>query len=276
MNASGLIARAIHPLRSLSTHRFMIIELTKREILGRYRGASFGLMWSLISPFLMLMVYTFAFENILKNHWPSREAGTGTGSFAIILFVGIIIHGFFAECFSRSPTLITGNANYVKKVVFPLEILPLPVILSALFHASMNAGVLLVLLIVIEGAVPATAFFLPLVIAPLVVLVLGLTWGLSALGVYFRDISQITGVISTALLFTSSAIIPTEVVSEKYRFIFELNPLTIIIDQARNIVLWGLMPNFSALGLYLLAAILFTYCGYAWFMATRKGFADVL
>lgn len=266
--------RLMAPLTTAIAHRYLIAELTKREVQGRYRGATFGLLWSLISPFLMLMVYTFAFENILKNRWPSE--GRGTDSFAIVLFVGLIVHGFFAECFSRSPVLITGNANYVKKVVFPLEILPFPVLLSALFHTGMNIAVLMVLMLCVQGYIPFTAFLLPIVLAPFVLLMLGLSWCMAALGVYFRDISQVTGVLSTAVLFTSSAIIPTSVVSEQYRPIFELNPLTIIVDQAREVVLWGGVPDWYALGLYSAVGITISLVGYVGFMATRKGFADVL
>ncbi|PZQ32578.1 MAG: sugar ABC transporter permease [Stenotrophomonas acidaminiphila] len=255
-------------------HKGLILALAKREVQGRYRGASFGLLWSLISPFLMLLVYTFAFENILKNRWPAHEAGTD--SFAIILFVGIVVHGFFAESFSRAPTLVTGNVNYVKKVVFPLQILPFPMLLSALFHLVMNVAVLLFLMLVVEGRIPPTALLIPVVLAPLALLMLGVSWCMAALGVYFKDINQITGVVSTAVLFTSSAIIPTDAVSDKYRVIFELNPLTFIIDQARQVALWGGWPDWAGLGVYCGVAAVLAVGGYAWFMATRKGFADVV
>lgn len=265
------------PIRHVSTifaHKELIFELAKREVQGRYRGASFGLLWSLISPFLMLLVYTFAFENILKNRWPVHEVGTD--SFAIILFVGIIVHSFFAESFSRAPTLVTGNVNYVKKVVFPLQVLPFPMLLSALFHLGTNIVVLLFLMLIVEGGIPWTALLIPIVLAPLVLLMLGLSWCLAALGVYFKDINQVTGVIAIAVLFTSSAIIPTEAVSEKYRIIFELNPLTLIVDQMRLVALWGGWPDWASLGFYTVIAVAVAVGGYAWFMATRKGFADVV
>lgn len=267
----------LSPVRHISeifAHKGLILELAKREVQGRYRGASFGLLWSLISPFLMLLVYTFAFENILKNRWPQHAASTD--SFAIILFVGIVIHSFFAESFSRAPTLVTGNVNYVKKVVFPLQILPVPMLLSALFHLATNVAVLLLLMLVVEGRIPLTALLIPIVLAPFVLLMLGVSWCLAALGVYFKDINQVTGVVSTAFLFTSSAIIPTDTVSEKYRIIFELNPLTLIIDQTRLVALWGGWPDWAALGLYSGVAAMVAVGGYAWFMATRKGFADVV
>jgi len=263
------------PVASFLRNRSLIHELSKRDVLGRYRGASFGLLWSLISPFLMLGVYTFAFGNVLNNRWP-RPPGEQESSYAIILFVGLICHGFFAECLSRSPLLVVGNPSYVKRVVFPLEVLPWPMIFSALFHMFMNIVVFAILRLCVDHAFSWTIVLFPLVMLPFVVLMLGIGWLLAAAGVYFRDISQITGVLSTALLFTSSAIVPVNSVAEKYRMIFELNPLTFIIDQARAVALWSQMPDWQGLGIYLLVSLGLAYGGYAWFVATRKGFGDVI
>jgi lipopolysaccharide transport system permease protein len=271
IKASGLLA----PVTSALRNRSLIAELSKRDVLGRYRGASFGLLWSLISPFLMLCVYTFAFGNILSSRWP-QQAGTKENSYAIILFVGLIIHGFFAECLTRSPHLITGNSSYVKRVIFPLDILPWPMMFSALFHALMNVVVFVALRLLLEHTISWTLFLLPLVILPLAVLMLGIGWLLAALGVYFRDVSQMTGVLATAMLFTSSAVVPVSSVSPKYRVIFESNPLTFIIDQARAVALWNTMPDWAGLGIYLLVSLAVAYLSYAWFMATKRGFGDVV
>jgi lipopolysaccharide transport system permease protein len=262
------------PFATAIKNRSLTIELSKREILGRYRGASFGLLWSLISPFLMLAVYTFAFGNVLKSRWP--QVGEGHQSFALILFMGLIVHGFFAECINRSPQLIVSNSNYVKRVIFPLEILPWPMVFSALFHLMMNLLAFLVLQILLDGQVNWTIVLFPIIILPLVLLSLGVAWALAALGVYFRDISQITGVLTTALLFTSTAIMPMSAVGPKEQWIFRLNPLTFIIDQSREVTLWGRMPDWFGLGLYGLASLIVAYMGYGAFVATRRGFADVL
>jgi len=267
------VGMVLAPVTSPMRHRSLIAELSKREVLGRYRGASFGLLWSLISPFMLLAVYSFAFGNIMKGRWP--QAGDKE-SFTLILFVGLIVHGFFSECIMRSPQLVTGNASYVKRVIFPLDILPWPMILSALFHLLANFLVFLVLRIFVEGRIDPTVILFPIVVLPLVVLSFGVAWLLAALGVYFRDVNQITGVLSTALLFTSSAIMPVSSVSEKFRIFFVLNPITFIIDQAREVALWGRMPNWTGLGLYLLLSCGVAVIGYSWFSATRRGFADVL
>lgn len=261
-------------LSALGRHRTLTWELARRDVLGRYRGASFGLLWSLISPFLLLCVYTFAFGTVMGSRWPQIESGQT--HFAIVLFVGLIVHGFLAECLGRGPELVVSNPNFVKKVIFPLEILPWPMVLSALFHACMNVVVFLVLRLALDGEFTWTFVLLPLVMLPLVVLALGISWFLAATAVYVRDIRQVTGPLSMALLFLSSAMMPVESIPPAYRWVFEINPLTFIIDQAREVLLWGHMPDWAGLGLYLVGASVAMVAGWAWFRLTRPGFADVL
>jgi lipopolysaccharide transport system permease protein len=262
------------PLSALGAHRSLTWELTRRDVLGRYRGASFGLLWSLFSPFLLLCVYTFAFGTVMGNRWPQIQSGDT--HYSIVLFVGLIVHGFLAECLMRGPELIVSNPNFVKKVVFPLEILPWPMVLSALFHACMNVVVFLVLRLALDGQFTWTFVLLPLVMLPLVVLALGMSWFLASMAVYVRDIKQVTGALSMALLFLSSAMMPIDGIPAAYRWIFQINPLTFIIDQAREVMLWGRMPDWAGLGLYLLGASVAMLAGWAWFRFTRPGFADVL
>ncbi|MFN4160382.1 MAG: ABC transporter permease [Stenotrophomonas sp.] len=255
-------------------HRSLTFELTQREVLGRYRGASFGLLWSLISPFLMLLVYTMAFGFIMKGRWPGSSGSTT--DFALILFAGLTVHGFFAECFTRAPQLIVSNTSYVKRVVFPLDILVWSMTLSALFHLVMNMVVLLLLYLCVKGSIHPTAVLLPIVLIPLVILTTGIGWMASALGVYLRDIGQIAGVIAAAMLFLSSAIIPVESVPASYRIVFELNPLTFIINQVREVVIWGRLPDWTGLAIYTLIACVVAVIGHRMFTKLRVGFADVL
>ncbi|WP_243694045.1 ABC transporter permease [Stenotrophomonas sp. ATCM1_4] len=264
----------VRPWIALWQNRSLIRELAKRDILGRYRGASFGLAWSLISPFLMLMVYTFAFGTVMKGRWPEIEAGHT--KFAIILFAGLIVHGFFAECLNKSVSLIVSNPNFVKRVIFPLEILPWPMVLSALFHSAMNLAVFMVMRLIMDGQLSMTTPLFFVVMLPLVVFCMGMSWFMAAIGVYFRDIWQVTGVLSMAMLFLSSAMMPVNSVPEKYRWVFELNPLTFIIDQARKVLLWGGYPDWVGLGWYSLMSVIIFCLGYWVFSATRRGFADVL
>lgn len=261
-------------LSPFGKHRSLTFELTQREVLGRYRGASFGLLWSLISPFLMLLVYTLAFGYLMKGRWPGSTGSTA--DFALILFAGLTVHGFFAECFTRAPQLIIANTGYVKRVVFPLDILVWSMTFSGLFHLIMNMVVLLIMFFCIKGSIYPTALLLPVVLLPLVIFTAGVGWIVSALGVYLRDIGQIAGVVATAMLFLSSAIIPVETVPESYRIIFELNPLTFIINQVREVVIWGRYPDWTGLGFYTLIACTVAICGHRFFKKLRMGFADVL
>ena len=261
-------------LETLAQRRSLLAELTKREILGRYRGASIGLLWSLISPFLMLMVYTLAFGYILRSRWPGTSGSTA--DFALILFVGLVVHGFFAECLTRAPQLVLSNPGYVKRVVFPLEILACSMTLTALFHLAMNLVVLVALKWFWHGELYWHMLLLPLVIAPLAILTVAVGWFLSALGVYLRDISQFVGVLATAMLFLSSAISPLESLPEDYRWVFRANPLTLIIDQAREVVIWGRMPDWTALGIYTACVSGLALLALAFFRRMRGGFADVL
>lgn len=262
------------PFGAWLRHRSLTIEMTRRDVLGRYRGASFGLLWSLISPFMMLVVYTLAFGYILRARWPGTTGNTA--DFAMLLFMGLIVHGFFAECLIRAPTLIAGNTNLVKKIVFPLDILPWTIVLSALFHALMNTLVFALLNFLLRGELHLTLLLWPVVLLPLVFLTLGTTWLLSSLSVFLRDIGQVTGVLATAMLFLSSAIIPVETLPARYQVVFRLNPLTFIIDQAREVAFWGRMPDWIGLGVYMAGALIFAYIGFAVFQKTRRGFADVL
>jgi lipopolysaccharide transport system permease protein len=262
------------PFASFWGHRSLVWELSKREVLGRYRGASFGLAWSVISPFMMLGVYAFAFGGVLKSRWPAIAGGDHP--YSIILFVGLIIHGFFAECITRAPGLIVSNTNFVKRVVFPLDILPWPMVLSALFHALINMVVLGIMMLIFRQQLHFGMLLLPVVLLPLVLLALGVSWFLAALGVYFRDIGQIMPVLATALLFLSSAVVPVSALSAKLQVLFHLNPLTFFIDQARIVALAGGMPNWGELALSAVAGLLVARLGHAWFALTRKGFADVL
>jgi len=262
------------PFGALAGYWNLTRELTRRDILGRYRGANFGLLWSLIGPLMMLGIYTIAFGKILGSRW--KQPTGDTTAFAMVLFVGILVHGFFAECLSRSPRLMVDNANYVKRVVFPLHILPWSIVLSALFHMVMNLIVFVVLNAVFYGKLSPYVLLAPAVIAPLVLLTVAVCWLVASLGVYLRDINQAVPVVVTALLFLSSAIVPVDTLPERYQTIFALNPLTFFIDQMRDVALWGRPPDWLGLSIRTAVALVILYGSYAWFRFTSKGFADVL
>ena len=196
--------------------------------------------------------------------------------FAVVLFAGMIVHGLFAECINRAPLLIISNANYVKKVVFPLEILPWVAMGSALFQTGINLIVLLAVQLILSAWLPWTAILLPLVLLPLIFATMGTAWFLAATGVYVPDIGQATGILTTVLLFVSPVFYPIKAVPEKFQLVLMLNPLTFIIEQARQILIWGRLPDLAGLGLYSLASLAIAWAGFWWFQKTRRGFADVL
>lgn len=256
-------------------NRQLIWQMTKRDVVGRYRGSILGLAWSFFNPILMLTVYTFVFSVVFKARW-NMGGGESKAQFAVILFAGMIVHGLFAECINRAPTLILSNVNYVKKVVFPLEILPWVALGSGLFHTVANITVLIIFFVALNGYMNWTVIFLPMVLLPLILFSIGASWFLAATGVYLRDVAQAIGMISTILLFLSPVFYPVSALPEQYQFALQLNPLTFVIEQTRNTLIFGVLPEFEWFGAYLAASILTAWLGFMWFQKTRKGFADVL
>ncbi len=256
-------------------NRELIIQMTKREVVGRYKGSVFGLAWSLFNPLLMLFIYTFVFSVVFKFRWGVSTEETRT-QFAILLFVGMIVHGFFAEVLKCAPVLITSNVNLVKKVVFPLDILPSVTTGAALFHSFISLGVLMAAFLLFNGYLNWTIIFIPIVLLPLVIFTLGVAWILASLGVFLRDLEQTSGIIAMMMLFFSPVFYPVTALPVGLRPLMIVNPLTLIIEQARAVLIWGYIPDWTGLGIYSLVAFAMAWLGYAWFQKTRKGFADVL
>jgi lipopolysaccharide transport system permease protein len=261
--------------QSVWRERQLIFQMSRREVVGRYRGSVMGLAWSFFNPILMLIIYTFVFSTVFKARW-GVGGDESKVDFAIILFVGLIVHGLFSECVNRAPQLIIGNTSYVKKVVFPLEILPWVAMGSALFHTAISLVVLLIVHLVLSATLPWTAVLFPLVLLPLIFATMGFAWFLAATGVYVRDISQTTGIFTTVLLFISPVFYPISILPEKFQLALMLNPLTFIIEQSRQVLIWGKMPDWPGLAIYSFVSIMIAWAGFFWFQKTRRGFADVL
>ena len=255
-------------------NRGLIMQMSRREVIGRYRGSVMGLLWSFFNPILMLAVYTFVFGVVFRARWGTGEESKA--DFAIILFSGMIVHSLFAECINRAPNLILSNVNYVKKVVFPLEILPWVTMGSTLFHTVISVLVLLIFFFGINFYLNWTVVFLPALLIPLVVFTMGISWFLASTGVFLRDVGQTTGIITTVMMFLSSVFYPVSTLPETYRLLLHINPLTFIIEQTRDIIIWGRLPNWQGLGIYLIISLIVAGLGFVWFQKTRKGFADVL
>ena len=261
-------------LSSLIKHRELLWDLVKRDFIGRYKGSILGVFWSLFNPLFMLAIYTIVFSVAFKARWGSGEESKI--SFAIVLFSGIIIHNFFAECLNRSPSLIASNPNYVKKVVFPLEILPWMALFSALLHFFVSFGVLLFFCLLAGVPVHIGVLLTPIILIPLILMTMGLSWIFASLGVYLRDLSQIMGVVTTVALFLAPVFYRIESLPEAYQALLAWNPITLPIIQLRDLMLWGKPLQWGQWAASLFIGIAVCYVGYWWFQKSRRGFADVL
>lgn len=248
--------------------------LIVREVLGRYRGSLLGIMWSFFNPVFMLAVYTFVFSVVFKARWGGGEESKA--QFAIVLFAGLLVFNLFADCVSRAPSLILANVNYVKKVVFPLEILPWVAFGSSLFHALISFLVWFIFSLFVLGLPHASFLLLPLEMVPLAFFVMGASWFLASLGVFVRDVGQIIGVLTTILMFLTPVFYPLSSIPENYRIFLYFNPLTFIVEQTRAILIFGQTPAWGHLGWLTCLSFFVAWLGFAWFQKTRRGFADVL
>lgn len=261
-------------LVSLLRNRGLIAALIKREVIGRYRGSVIGIFWSFINPLLMLVVYTLVFSVVFKARW--NAASDSKTEFALVLFAGLMLFNLFAECVNRAPGLILSNVNYVKKVVFPLEVLPWVALGSALFHMVVSLAVWLLAYVAFFGMPHLTVLLFPLVLLPLMMFVMGVSWLLASLGVFLRDVSQFIGIVTTVFMFLSPIFYPATALPEEYRYLLFINPMTPAIELARDVMYWGRLPDPLVLTVYIVTSAVIAWMGFAWFQKTRKGFADVL
>lgn len=261
-------------VRGLFQHRDLLWELVKRDFIGRYKGSMLGVVWSLFNPLLMLAIYTFVFSVAFKAKWGVGEESKV--AFAIVLFSGMIIHSLFAECLNRAPSLIISHPNYVKKVVFPLELLPWMTLFSALMHLLVSFGVLLVFCLLAGVTVHPGTLLIPIVLIPLILMMLGLSWLFASLGVYLRDLSQVMGMVTTVALFLAPVFYPIEILPEAYQAVLVWNPITLPIVQLRDLMLWGKPIQWGTWAISLAVGLAVCQAGFWWFQKTRRGFSDVL
>lgn len=260
---------------SLINNKYLFLQMLKREVESRYRGSQLGLLWAFIYPIMMLLVYTFVFGIVMKVKW--GVAGQDNIEFGIILFAGLLLHGMLAEVLVGSVGLITGNHQYVKKVVFPLPLLSLVRLSNALLHMLLGMLILIVMFLFTGGTLHLTIFLVPVVLFPFVLFLLGASWFISVLGVYVRDLSQFMGVVVTILLFLGPIVYPFSSVPDQIKnYVLWLNPLTIVVEQFRAVVLFGQMPDWRLLGIYSVFAVLMLLIGTWFFNRTQDGFADVI
>ncbi len=255
-------------------HRNLIWQFARREVLGRYRGSVLGVGWTALTPMAMLAVYTLVFRHIFKAKWPGVE--DGNLSFALNLFAGLLVFNWAAEFLSRAPRLVAEQPNLVTKVVFPLQVLPWSALLSSFFHVAVSCLVWLAGCLLFGQGVHISWLALPLVFLALVPTLLGLGWALSAMGVYFRDLAEIVGLVMGMMLFLTPVFCPLSVLPDFLQGWVAFNPLAVPIEALRSIGLMGVWPNFASLTQLFLVGVLVALFGAWLFETSRKGFADVL
>lgn len=264
----------LNPLRIFADiwrHRYLLGQLVKRDVLLRYRGAMFGVLWVFLSPLLMLSIFAFVFGHIFQARWPQQNEAI---PFWIVMYAGLIVFNMFAESVSRAPSAVRGYPSYVKKIIFPLGILPLVPIGSALIHCAFNFLILLAALAWI-GKLYAEVLFFPLLLIPVLLLALGLSWFLAAWGVFIKDMNQIVPVFVQMLMFLSPVFYPVSAVPEFLRPIYLYNPLGAVIEANRSLIS-GHSVQWSAWLLSLVIGLFASVLGYAFFVHSRGEFADVL
>ena len=273
MHAPGL-------LEAPGQHGFLVAQLTRKEIVGRYRGSYLGLFWSFINPLLLLCVYTLVFKYIFRAKFTGHPE-EGSADFALMLFAALIIFNMFAECLTRAPSLILINANYVTKVVFPLEILPVTVVLSSLVHLFIGAIPLyLATWITRHGHLHLTALLWPLLLVPITLWALAAAWLMSALGAFLRDLNEMMMALTQVLMYASAVFYPVSLLSRApypaIQWIVRLNPLCYLCEQSRNLMVWGEPMDWSAYGWVNFLGLVAALASYKIFMSVKPAFADVV
>lgn len=255
-------------------YRQLVVRLTAREIEARFRGSLLGKVWAGLVPLFMLGLYTFVFGVLLKLRWPGLEGSTL--QVALLYFSGLILFDFVLECLIRAPALLTEQVAYVKKVLFPLEILAWVVVGGALFRVLVGSAILLVFYLMIDGLPPLSALAAPVLVFPLALVAVAFTWLLSAVGVFVRDFRHAVLVIAPVTMFLTPIFFPLSTVAEPLRGFLYLNPLTFIIESVRATLFLGEWPNWPALALYTAIAWTLAWAGHSWFLFVRGEFADVV
>ncbi|MBB2977442.1 ABC transporter permease [Paraburkholderia tropica] len=259
---------------SILQHKSLLRDFVRRDLATKFRGSVLGSVWMVVTPILTLIVYFFVFSVVFKARWSNGTAGSSES--ALILFGGLITYTFFSECFLRAPMLMRENPNFIKKVVFPLEILPLAITLSALVNAAIGYGLLLLFHVIFVGLPPVTAIALPLVLLPMFFAVLGVAYLLSSLGVYLPDMKLAVPPVAMALMYLSPIFYPLEMVPKVLRPLVSLNPFTPVLENVRHVFFFDTWPDWAGLLIQIALSLLFLRGCYWFFMKTKKGFPDVL
>ncbi len=263
----------VEPVLTLVKHRYLIRQLVKRELTTKFRRSSLGFLWIVLSPLLLLGGYTLVFGVLMKARW----GGAGTsGEFALVLFSGLIFYNFFGEVMAKSPTLIYGNQPYVKKMVFPLEVLNWSVVLSASVNFAIGFLTWVIFCLVVKKSLPMTVLWVPLVFIPFALFTLGCSWLLSGYSVFHPDAEHVVPIVLLLLMFLSPLFFTVDSLPENFRVVIQYNPLTYVLEEARGVMIGGRSPDGMVVGVGAAVAVAMAWLGYASFTGNREGFADAV
>lgn len=263
-------------IRIVMRHKDLLFQLLIRNLTSRYKGSVLGLVWSFAQPLMLLCVYTFVFGVVFKARWDASVLTGIPAAFPLIMFCGMAVYNIFSESVNTSTTLIVNNASLVKKVIFPLEILPLANVLTSLVFSLAWFVLLFTGVALFTQQVTWSMLYLPLPLIPLLLLSAGASFFLASLGVYLRDIAQVVGIFTQVLFFMTPIFYPLSLVPEHFRWLLQINPLTYIVEEVRWIFLYGQTPHFLNLAVLTVFSMIVFQLGLIWFTKTKKGFADVL
>jgi lipopolysaccharide transport system permease protein len=259
--------------RSLWSQRELLWQFTQRNIQLRHKGSHLGLAWSILNPLLLLGLYVYIFGYIFEGTFGRSETKT---EYALAIFLGLSLVHFIGETIGVAPSLIAANPNFVKKVVFPLKILPAAAVGASLFHLLISIILIFAGVQIAGDGLKPAVFILPVILFPIVCLALGLAWSFAAIGVFLRDINQVTQFISMVILFASAVFYPASSIPPEAWEIMRFNPLLLGIEMARDVVLWDTPINVRHLAYLYIVGCGSAYLGSAIFQKLRPVFADAL
>jgi lipopolysaccharide transport system permease protein len=258
---------------TLVANRRLIRQLAQRDLAARYKGSFLGLFWAVITPLVMLSIYAFVFTVVFKAKWSADASKT---DYAFNIFAGMIVFNAFAEVMQRAPALVTSNASYVKKVVFPLDVLPVVTLYVALVQVAISLGVLLAAWVIFHHSLSSTIWLFPLALLPMCLLGLGVSWFLASLGVFIRDVTHPVLILVQALSLLSGVFYNVANLSMKLQTVLKLNPLVVILEDSRRTLLLSQYPHWTGWFVVTGGSLVVMLLGFWWFQQTRKAFADVL
>lgn len=260
------------PFRALREHRSLISSIVRRDVLARYRGSAGGIVWTVLNPLLLMATYFFVFGVVLQARFGGDPSRTG---FALYFLTGMMPWLAFSEAAGRSPSVILEHRNFVKKLVFPVEVLPVVLVAAGLITELFAGGILVIAIAALRG-LHWSALWLPALLIPQVMFTAGLAWLLSATGVFLRDLGQVIGFVLTLWFFITPICYPESALPGPVHAVLQYNPILTLVRGYRAILLEGTAPDLAALGWLTLVSAGMMWAGYAWFSKLRKSFADVI